>query len=96
MRLEHVLGEIRKGRMVLVFDFDDRERETDMTIASEFVTKEDIKRMRKDAGGLICTTTPYAKAKAVGLPFMADIYADDSSKYPLMLAMAPTDIPYDG
>ncbi|MFA5487316.1 MAG: 3,4-dihydroxy-2-butanone-4-phosphate synthase, partial [Candidatus Methanomethylophilaceae archaeon] len=56
MRLEHVLGEIRKGHMVLVFDFDDRERETDMTIASEFVTKEDIKRMRKDAGGLICTT----------------------------------------
>ncbi|KQM10020.1 MAG: 3,4-dihydroxy-2-butanone-4-phosphate synthase [Candidatus Thermoplasmatota archaeon] len=96
MRLEHVLDEIRKGRMVLVFDFDDRERETDMTIASEFIRKEDIRRMRKDAGGLVCTTTPYAKAKAVGLPFMADIYADDSSKYPLMLAMAPTDIPYDG
>lgn len=96
MSLEHVLDEVRKGRVVLVFDFDDRERETDMTVASEFLTKEDIKRMRKDAGGLLCTTTPYAKAKSIGLPFMADVFSDDSSRYPLLSAMSPTDIPYDG
>jgi 3,4-dihydroxy 2-butanone 4-phosphate synthase len=51
--------------------------------------------MRKDAGGLICTTTPYATAKELGLPFMSDVFSDDSDKYPLLKAMEPTDIPYD-
>jgi 3,4-dihydroxy 2-butanone 4-phosphate synthase len=51
--------------------------------------------MRKDAGGLICTTTPFGIAKEMGLPFMSDVFRDDSGRYPLLRAMAPTDIPYD-
>jgi 3,4-dihydroxy 2-butanone 4-phosphate synthase len=31
----------------------------------------------------------------LGLPFMSDVYWDDCEKYPLLRAMAPTDIPYD-
>jgi len=95
MNLDDAIKEIRNGRIVLVYDFDDRERETDMTIASEFVTQDTIKVMRKDAGGLICTTTPYDTAKELGLPFMSDVFWDGSGKYPLLRAMAPTDIPYD-
>ena len=34
-------------------------------------------------------------AKELGLPFMSDVYWDDCEKYPLLRAMAPTDIPYD-
>jgi len=96
MRLDDAVGEIRNGKIVLVYDFDDRERETDMVIASQFVTPSVIQKMRKDAGGLICTTTPYNIAKELGLPFMADVFFDDSPKYPLLKRMSPTDIPYDG
>ena len=95
MSVEKALEEIRKGKIVLVYDFDDRERETDMTIASEFVTNETLRTMRKDAGGLVCTTTPYDVAKKIGLPFMADVFWDDIEKYPLLRGMAPNDIPYD-
>ena len=95
MSLNKAIEDIRKGRPVLVYDFDDREKETDMTIASQFVSPEIIRMMRKDAGGLICTTTPYDLAERVGLPFMADVFADDGGKYPLLRAMAPVDIPYD-
>lgn len=95
MSVEKALEDIRNGKIVLVYDFDDRERETDMAIASEFITHEDIRTMRKDAGGLLCTTTPYAVAKAIGLPFMSDVFYDDAERYPLLKAMAPTDIPYD-
>ncbi|MCL2711903.1 MAG: 3,4-dihydroxy-2-butanone-4-phosphate synthase [Methanomassiliicoccaceae archaeon] len=95
MELQKVIEEIRNGKIVLVYDFDDRERETDMVIASEFITPDVIKKMRKDAGGLICTTTPYRIAKELGLPFMSDVFFDDNGKYPLLKAMAPTDIPYD-
>ena len=95
MSVEKALEDIRNGKIVLVYDFDDRERETDMAVASEFITHEHIRTMRHDAGGLLCTTTPYAVAKAIGLPFMSDVYYDDCEKYPLLKAMAPNDIPYD-
>ena len=95
MSVEKALEDIRNGKIVLVYDFDDRERETDMAIASEFITHEAIRTMRHDAGGLLCTTTPYALAKAIGLPFMSDVYYDDCERYPLLKAMAPNDIPYD-
>jgi 3,4-dihydroxy 2-butanone 4-phosphate synthase len=95
MCLKDAIGDIRNGKIVLVFDFDDREKETDMTVASQFVTSDIIRTMRKDAGGLICTTTPFSIAKELGLPFMADVFRDDSGKYPILKAMAPVDIPYD-
>jgi 3,4-dihydroxy 2-butanone 4-phosphate synthase len=95
MKLNAAIDDIRNGKFVLVYDFDDRERETDMTVASQFATPNIIRTMRKDAGGLICTTTPLSIAKEMGLPFMSDVFGDDSGKYPLLKAMAPTDIPYD-
>jgi 3,4-dihydroxy 2-butanone 4-phosphate synthase len=95
MSIEKALDEIRKGNPILVFDFDDREKESDLTIASEFITWKQIKMMRKEAGGLICTTTPHKLAKEIGLPFMADVYWDDRERYPILKDMAPNDIPYD-
>ena len=95
MSIEKALDEIRAGKMILVFDFDDRERESDMTIASEFITADDLRHMRKEAGGLVCTTTPSRIAKELGLPFLSDVFWDDREKYPIMKAMAPNNIPYD-
>jgi len=95
MSLIKAIEDVKNGKPVLVYDFDDREREADMTIASQFVTPEIIREMRKDAGGLICTTTPFDVAEKLGLPFMADVFADDAERYPLLKAMAPVDIPYD-
>lgn len=93
--LGKALDDIRAGKMVLVYDFDNREKETDMTIASEFVTTETIRTMRNDAGGLLCTTTPNRLAGELGLPFLSDVFWDDRERYPLLGAMAPNDIPYD-
>lgn len=94
MSIETALDAIRNGQPVLVFDFDDREKESDLTVASEFVTWEHLRLMRNLAGGLVCTTTPNKLAGELGLPFMSDVFWDDT-KYPLLRAMAPNDIPYD-
>ena len=93
--LGEVLDDIKGGRIVLVYDFDNREKETDMTIASEFVTADILRMMRKDAGGLICTTTPNRTAKELGLPFLSDVFWNNRETYPLLGLMAPNDIPYD-
>ena len=52
--IKKVLDAYKKGEIVLIFDDDNRERETDMIIAGEFITPAQIARMRNDAGGLIC------------------------------------------
>lgn len=92
---ERALGDIKAGRPVLVYDFDDRERKTDMTVASQFVTADVLRTMRREVGGLICTTTPGRLAEEIGLPFMSDVLWNDVERYPLLRAMAPVDIPYD-
>ena len=93
--LSNVLNDIRAGKVILVYDFDERERETDMTVASQFVTADVLKRMRNDAGGLICTTTPNRVSKELGLPFLSDVFWNNRDTYPLLGLMAPNDIPYD-
>ncbi len=95
MEFEKALEDIRNGKPILVYDFDDREKECDLTVASEFVTPGILRQMRTAAGGLVCTTTPYKTAMELGLPFMSDVFWDDAEKYSLLKAMAPTDIPYD-
>ena len=95
MSVEKAIEDIRNGKIVLVYDFDDRERETDMTVASEFIDRDVIRTMRHDAGGLLCTTTPYDVAEKVGLPFLSDVFWTASEKYPVLKLTSATDIPYD-
>ncbi|MBE0517892.1 MAG: 3,4-dihydroxy-2-butanone-4-phosphate synthase [Thermoplasmata archaeon] len=89
------LSEIKKGHFVLVYDADGREEETDMVIASEFVTSSAIRTLRKTAGGLICTTADPAIRQSLGLPFLTEVFAGMSEEYPVMKGLTPNDIPYD-
>ncbi|HUS56841.1 MAG TPA: 3,4-dihydroxy-2-butanone-4-phosphate synthase [Thermoplasmata archaeon] len=89
------LEELRRGRLVLVYDADGREEETDMVIASEHISPATIRTMRKDAGGLICTTADARIQDALGLPFLAQLYIGMSGDYPVMNELIPNDIPYD-
>ena len=95
MSIEKALEAVRKGQIILIYDFDDRERESDMTVASEFITYDKITQMREDAGGLLCTTTPFKLAMDIGLPFLSDVFWYAGESYPLLRKMAPSDIPYD-
>ncbi len=89
------LQELREGRIVLVYDADGREEETDMVIASEKVTPEAVRILRKEAGGLICTTADVTIQKALGLPFLTELFLGMAERYPVMRELIPNDIPYD-
>lgn len=93
--LSDALRSLREGRIVLVFDADDREGETDMVIPSEKITPDIIRIFRKDAGGLICTTVSSEISDKLGLPFLADVFSQVSDRYPLLSLLSPYDIPYD-
>ncbi len=89
------MQELSSGRMVLIYDADGREEETDMVVASEHVTPEAIRILRKHAGGLICTTADARIQKALGLPFLTELFLGMAEHYPVMQALMPNDIPYD-
>jgi 3,4-dihydroxy 2-butanone 4-phosphate synthase len=95
VNIEKALADLRVGRFCLIFDSDKRERETDLVIASQFVTHESVRRLRKDAGGLICTTVPYFFHERIGMPFLTDMYKMAEGKYAVLKALVANDIPYD-
>jgi len=86
---------LKEGRFVLVYDADGREEETDMVVASEHVEPEAIRTLRKDAGGLICTTADPRIQDSFGLPFLTELFLGMGNHYPVMKELIPNDIPYD-
>jgi len=93
--VREALEDLRNGKFVLVYDSDRRERETDIVVASQFVTPEHIRTLRKDGGGLICTTVPAVAWKRLGIPYLADLFHEAREAHPLLGELIPNDIPYD-
>ena len=52
--IPEALEDLRKGRIILVTDDEDRENEGDMICAAEFATTENVNMMASAAKGLIC------------------------------------------
>ena len=94
-KIKQAISDLQKGKFILIFDDDSREAETDLVIASEFVTPNSIKTMRKDGGGLIFLMVSKEIANKLQLPFLADMYSNIENKYPLLKKLVPNDIPYD-
>jgi len=80
--LQRAIEALRAGAFILVYDGDGREAETDLTIASEFVSPASIRTLRKEAGGLICMTLSGEVRARIGLPFMADVLRRATRAYP--------------
>jgi len=83
------LAALKAGKFILLYDFDDREKETDFTIRADAVTPQHIVQMRRDGGGLICTAVHPLAAQRLGLPFASDILRA------MVAAEREGDIPYD-
>src|SRR5437899_9568910 len=86
---------LRRGEFILVYDGDGREEETDLTIASEFVKPSCIRTLRKEAGGLICTTLSGEVRERIGLPFMSELLRRSGTAFPVLDAISKEDMRYD-
>jgi 3,4-dihydroxy 2-butanone 4-phosphate synthase/GTP cyclohydrolase II len=69
--IEEAIEDIRRGRMVVVCDDEDRENEGDLTIAAQFVTPEAINFMAKEGRGLICLALTPERCEELGLDLIA-------------------------
>ncbi len=70
--IEEAINDIRKGRMVILVDDEDRENEGDLTMAAEKVTPADINFMAKYGRGLICLSMTGKKIDMLDLPLMVN------------------------
>ncbi len=73
MTANEAIRAVKRGEMVLIYDSEDRESETDMVIPAITTTPKQVARMRIEAGGLICVAISPKAAEILCLPFMADI-----------------------
>ena len=64
------IDDIRRGKMVIVVDDEDRENEGDLTMAAELATPEDVAFIRKYASGVICVPMTAERLKELDLPQM--------------------------
>ncbi len=69
--IEEAIDEIRRGRMVVVCDDENRENEGDLTMAAQFATPEAVNFMAKEARGLICLALTGDRCDQLGLDLMA-------------------------
>lgn len=68
--IEAALVDIRRGKMVILVDDEDRENEGDLVIAAEFATPAAVNFMAKEGRGLICLTLTEERADHLELPLM--------------------------
>ncbi len=63
---------IRRGKMVILVDDEDRENEGDLVMAAELCTAEAVNFMAKYGRGLICLTLTEERLRALDIPMMVD------------------------
>ena len=68
--IEEVLEDVRKGRMIVLVDAEDRENEGDLVIPAETTTPEVINFMAMYGRGLVCLALGAERVTELGLSLM--------------------------
>ena len=68
--IEEAIEDIKKGKVIIVVDDEDRENEGDFIAAAEAVTPEMINFMATHGRGLICAPLVESRCDELGLDLM--------------------------
>jgi 3,4-dihydroxy 2-butanone 4-phosphate synthase/GTP cyclohydrolase II len=71
--ISETINDIKKGRMIIVVDDEDRENEGDFICAASAITPQKINFMAKYGRGLICVPMTGKRLDELGLPAMVNI-----------------------
>ncbi len=70
--IENAIRDIKKGKLVVVVDDEDRENEGDFICASATISPEVVNFMSKHGRGLICIALPEERCEELGLDLMVN------------------------
>jgi 3,4-dihydroxy 2-butanone 4-phosphate synthase/GTP cyclohydrolase II len=71
-KIEEAIAEIRRGRIIILVDSEDRENEGDLVVAAEYATPETINFMATHGRGLICVPMTTERLAYLGLNRMVE------------------------
>jgi len=88
--IKEAIEEIKKGKVIIVVDDEDRENEGDFICAAEKVTPQTINFMAKEGRGLICVALPRERLSSLHI---TDMVRDNTSKMgtPFMVSVDARD-----
>lgn len=72
LTITRALEDLRQGKMIVLFDHENRENEGDLVLAAEMVTPEAINFMAQYARGLICLALVEEDIKRLQIPMMVE------------------------
>jgi 3,4-dihydroxy 2-butanone 4-phosphate synthase/GTP cyclohydrolase II len=68
--IDEILEDLRRGKMAVIMDDEDRENEGDLIMAADCVRPEDVNFMARYGRGLICLTLTRERCRQLRLPLM--------------------------
>ena len=68
--IDEILDDLRRGKMTVIMDDEDRENEGDLIMAADCVRAEDVNFMARYGRGLICLTLTRERCRQLRLPLM--------------------------
>jgi len=77
-RVERAIADVKKGKLVILTDDEDRENEGDLVMAAEKVTPQAINFMAREGRGLICLSLTEDRVRQLALPLLV---TDNTSPY---------------
>jgi 3,4-dihydroxy 2-butanone 4-phosphate synthase / GTP cyclohydrolase II len=70
--IEQAIDDIKKGKMIILVDDEDRENEGDLVFPAEFINAETVNFMAMHARGLICLSLEASRIAELKLPMMTN------------------------
>jgi 3,4-dihydroxy 2-butanone 4-phosphate synthase/GTP cyclohydrolase II len=87
--IDEILEDIRRGRMAVIMDDEDRENEGDLIMAATLVRPEDVNFMARYGRGLICLTLTRDRCRQLRLPLMvSDTNLDQRTNFTVSIEAA--------
>jgi 3,4-dihydroxy 2-butanone 4-phosphate synthase/GTP cyclohydrolase II len=71
--IEEAIEDIKRGKLLIVVDDEDRENEGDFICSAELITPEIVNFMAKHGRGLICAPLPENRCKELDLDLMVGV-----------------------
>jgi len=68
--IDEILEDLRRGKMAVIMDDEDRENEGDLIMAADGVRPQDVNFMARYGRGLICLTLTRERCRQLRLPLM--------------------------
>lgn len=91
-RVEKAIDEVKRGKMIIMMDDEDRENEGDLVYAATFSTPDLVNFMAKEARGLICTPVTKEIADKLDLiPMVSNNVSNHETAFTVSIDSANAD-----